>query len=240
MNDSKFKKLAKNAVSDIAKKYHVPVATIILEPIMNNKFIKVNCTQKECPHFAICAQIPTEIVSFNNELKPIKFLFVGQGGGAEEDEQHRPFIGLAGQRLRIIIDTLQTKFIKKRFNFALSNTVRYHPNSNAVPSSRDLKYCFKYLIRDVKFLNPEYLVALGKNVNDTMSYFNIGATLHNFHGTLWESVPSLGCRPMLLTYHPSPRNAGMKITNTIARDIYNTYMGNNAITISEHLVKKYR
>lgn len=185
------------------------------------KRIKVNCKQKECPFWSNCAEIPTEIVSYS-EKAPLRLLFVGQGGGAEEEEHKRPFIGPAGKTLRSAVESV-FKYQGKLFNYALSNTIRCRPPNNRIPTAKELKYCLNYLKRDIEFLKPQKIVALGANVANTIGNVHMSMTMRDQHGCEIGSIfPSV--KDVMVTYHPSPRNKSrIDLDHILANDINIAY-----------------
>jgi DNA polymerase len=185
--------------------------------------IPVNCAAKSCPQFATCAQLPTEIVSYTGKIEQIRILFVGQGGGADEERLHRPFVGISGQRLRSFI-LEANKHLKKVFNYALSNNVRCHPEGNRAPTTTELKFCLPYLKRDIKFIKPGMIIALGKSAINCICKYTMSMAMSDQHGTvvptIWEDkeMPDV-----MVAYHPSPLNTNPEIPRMIISDIVKSY-----------------
>ena len=185
--------------------------------------LKVNCTQRECPHFNSCPQIPTEVISYTGKPEKIRMMFIGQGGGADEERLHRPFIGVSGKRLREKILPAVFKHLGKKFNYALSNTVRCRPPNNSKPDFTTFKLCRLYLKRDIVKLKPNLLITLGLSSSGDMcmhAHFK-SLPLKAYHGTFWQSI--VEGFPMMVTYHPSPLNSNPKIPKIIAKDIVRAY-----------------
>lgn len=86
-------------------------------------------------------------------------MFVGEGPGAEEDQQGRPFVGRAGKRLDLWI---QDYLGMKREDVYIANTVKCRPPGNRVPTMEEIGMCFPYLLVQISFIKPKVIVALGK------------------------------------------------------------------------------
>lgn len=83
-------------------------------------------------------------------------LFVGEAPGKKEDEKGRPFIGKSGKILR---DRIEKDISKK---YRITNSVRCRPPDNRDPDKDELSNCHNYLINEIKQINPEIIVSLGK------------------------------------------------------------------------------
>lgn len=86
-----------------------------------------------------------------------KLVFVGEGPGAEEDASGRPFVGRAGQLLDRIIVAIGLK----REDVYIANIVKCRPPGNRTPERDEVDTCEPFLLRQLAFIRPEVIVALG-------------------------------------------------------------------------------
>jgi len=86
-----------------------------------------------------------------------KLVFVGEGPGADEDASGRPFVGRAGQLLDKIIVAIGLK----REEVYIANIVKCRPPGNRTPERDEVDTCEPFLIRQLSFIRPEVIVALG-------------------------------------------------------------------------------
>jgi len=86
-----------------------------------------------------------------------KLVFVGEGPGAEEDASGRPFVGRAGQLLDKIIVAIGLK----REDVYIANIVKCRPPGNRAPERDEVDTCEPFLLRQLAFIRPEVIVALG-------------------------------------------------------------------------------
>lgn len=86
-----------------------------------------------------------------------RLVFVGEGPGAEEDASGRPFVGRAGQLLDKIIVAIGLK----REDVYIANIVKCRPPGNRTPERDEVDTCEPFLLRQLAFIRPEVIVALG-------------------------------------------------------------------------------
>jgi DNA polymerase len=120
-------------------------------------------------------------------------MFVGEGPGADEDEQGEPFVGRAGQLLNKMIEAMGLK----REEVYIANVVKCRPPGNRTPERDECDTCSPFLMRQIEVINPKAIVALGavaaKNllgISDTMA--NMRGQWYDFRGT-----------KLRVTYHPA-------------------------------------
>jgi uracil-DNA glycosylase family 4 len=85
-------------------------------------------------------------------------MFVGEGPGAEEDRQGRPFVGAAGELLDRIIDAMGLA----RSDVFIANVVKCRPPENRNPEPPEIAACLPYLHEQIALIEPKIIVALGK------------------------------------------------------------------------------
>ncbi len=124
----------------------------------------------------------------NSEL-----MFVGEGPGADEDEQGVPFVGRAGQLLNDMIRAMGLK----RDDVYIANVVKCRPPGNRTPEREECDTCLPFLVRQIEAIRPQFIVALGavaaKNllgINDSMA--RLRGRWYDFRGAR-----------LLVTYHPA-------------------------------------
>lgn len=126
-----------------------------------------------------------------------RILFVGEGPGADEDAQGRPFVGRAGKLLDKIIAACGLK----RNDVFIANIVKCRPPENREPRADEIINCFPYLQRQIEIINPEVIVALGAPATRTL--LNTNKSIGQLRGQFYEYYAGLGRPPIKLmpTYH---------------------------------------
>jgi DNA polymerase len=122
------------------------------------------------------------------------WLFVGEGPGADEDEQGEPFVGQAGKLLDNMLMAIKLKRGKKVY---IANVVKCRPPNNRVPESNEVATCLPYLQQQIALIQPKVIVALGKTAANAL--LGNQSTLGSLRGTLhhYQNIP------LIATYHPA-------------------------------------
>ncbi len=88
-----------------------------------------------------------------------QLMFVGEGPGADEDEQGLAFVGRAGQLLTDIIE----KGLKiPRTEVFIANVIKCRPPQNRNPEPDEILACQPFLERQIAAIRPRVLIGLGK------------------------------------------------------------------------------
>jgi len=122
-----------------------------------------------------------------------RLMFVGEGPGADEDAQGRPFVGRAGQLLNNMITAMGLK----REEVYIANIVKCRPPQNRTPEPVEANTCSQFLFHQIDVIRPEVLVALGS----TAATYLLGgkSSLSALRGRLHEARGS----KLIVTYHPA-------------------------------------
>lgn len=86
-----------------------------------------------------------------------ELMFVGEGPGADEDEQGLPFVGRAGQLLNNMIAAMGLR----REDVYIANVVKCRPPGNRTPERDECETCIPFLMRQIAAIRPKVIVALG-------------------------------------------------------------------------------
>lgn len=129
-----------------------------------------------------------------------ELMFVGEGPGADEDIQGRPFVGRAGQLLTKIIAAMGFK----REDVYITNVVKCRPPKNRQPERGEIEACRPYLVAQIEAISPRVIVTLGKVAADFFQPSAVGMTKRRGHFIEYEK------RLVMPTFHPSylVRNEG--------------------------------
>ncbi len=134
-----------------------------------------------------------------------ELMFVGEGPGADEDQQGLPFVGRAGQLLNNMIAAMGLK----REQVYIANIVKCRPPGNRTPERDECETCSPFLMRQIGVIRPKVIVALGataaKNllsVNDSMASLRGRFYDYSPPGIAAESGKSFQCK-LAVTYHPA-------------------------------------
>jgi DNA polymerase len=144
-----------------------------------------------------------------------ELMFVGEGPGADEDEQGEPFVGRAGQLLNNMIKAMGLR----RAEVYIANVIKCRPPGNRTPERDECETCSPFLMRQIAVIKPKVVVALGAVAAKNLLAFN--APMAELRGRFYDFLPT-GARSsdpswpgarLLVTYHPAfllrdPRQKG--------------------------------
>jgi len=108
-----------------------------------------------------------------------EIMLIGEGPGAREDQEGRPFVGPAGQFLEQLLSSIGLS----RLDVFIANMVKCRPPSNRDPFPEELQACSKYLDKQIELVNPLLIVTLGRF---SLSRFFPGETMGMARGKLRE------------------------------------------------------
>lgn len=127
-------------------------------------------------------------------------VFVGEGPGADEDEQGLPFVGRAGQLLNRMLQFVEIK----RQDVYICNVVKCRPPGNRTPERDEIETCSPFLLRQIESIKPRLICCLGAPAVRTLLGIKEGIT--KIRGRFYDFAGTKA----LATVHPAYvlRNAG--------------------------------
>lgn len=128
-----------------------------------------------------------------------RIVFVGEGPGADEDQQGIPFVGRAGQLLTQMIEGTAAKegIPLKRGDVYICNVVKCRPPENRTPLPDEMQTCGQFLFRQLTVLQPRVICALGSTAARALLGTKDGVMRLRGQWHKWRDIP------VIVTYHPS-------------------------------------
>lgn len=129
-----------------------------------------------------------------------RIMFIGEGPGADEDDQGRPFVGRAGQLLDKMINAMGLQ----REQVYIANVVKCRPPGNRTPTPIETRTCLPYLLSQLRIIRPAVLVTMGNAATQTLLSPKKGITSVRgnwFHFRALE--PDGPPIPAMPTFHPA-------------------------------------
>src|ERR1700736_823146 len=136
---------------------------------------------------------------FGSGSEQAKLVFVGEGPGADEDEQGLPFVGRAGQLLTQMIEGTARKegIPLNREDVYICNVVKCRPPENRTPQPDEMEICGQFLYRQLLAIRPKAICALGSTAAKALLGTKEGVTRLRGKWHKWRDIP------VMVTYHPS-------------------------------------
>ena len=86
-----------------------------------------------------------------------KIMIIGEGPGANEDIEGKPFVGRAGK----LLDKMLAAIKLDRTKVYISNVVNYRPPENRKPTENEIKRYLPFLKNHIQIISPKILLLLG-------------------------------------------------------------------------------
>jgi uracil-DNA glycosylase family 4 len=135
-------------------------------------------------------------------------MIIGEGPGANEDEQGLPFVGRSGK----LLDELLAEIPLSREDVFITNVVKCRPPYNRDPLPAEVTACRPYLERQMELLDPKVIVTLGRH---SMLRFYPKGKISKDHGKIleWEG------RILFPLYHPAAGLRNPTIKQELQQDV---------------------
>lgn len=128
-------------------------------------------------------------------------LIVGEGPGATEDEQNKPFVGSSGKLLEECLEEVGIRMWKDCW---ITNAIICRPLDNRTPTSEEISYCQPNLAKAIKTLQPTTILTVGRAAIESLMtgiWLEDIGPMGRWAG--WK-IPGINYNAWVVpTYHPS-------------------------------------
>ena len=126
--------------------------------LSGNKLQKLNQLKEKIKLIKNCElkKNATNLV-FSDGNVNAKIMIIGEGPGANEDAEGKPFVGRAGK----LLDKMLAAIKLDRTKVYISNVVNYRPPANRKPTEVEIDRYLPYLKTHIEIINPKILLLLG-------------------------------------------------------------------------------
>jgi DNA polymerase len=145
----------------------------------------------DCKRCKLCSGRKNLVFGVGNPKA--RLVFVGEGPGAEEDNQGIPFVGAAGQLLTKMILAMGYS----RDEVYICNVVKCRPPGNRNPEPDEIQSCQPFLEAQLHAIRPEVIIALGKFAAQTL--LRTDTPITRLRGQ-WREYVGI---PLMPTFHPA-------------------------------------
>jgi len=145
-----------------------------------------------CQACGLCKQRKQAVFGVGAQAGP--WMFVGEGPGADEDEQGEPFVGQAGKLLDNMLAAIGCRRGQDSY---IANVVKCRPPANRTPTAEEAAACAPFLDRQIELVAPKLIVALGKSA--VVRLLGTDASVASLRGKVhrYREIP------VVVTYHPA-------------------------------------
>jgi uracil-DNA glycosylase len=173
----------------------------------------------DCRRCGLCEKRKNIVFGRGNPEASV--MFVGEGPGADEDEQGFPFVGRAGK----LLDKIVAAMGFDRDDVYIGNIVKCRPTTedgmNRPPAPEEVGKCYPFLVRQIAAVSPQVVVALGGPAAKTILGTDEGIT--RLRGR-WQKREFMGealrCDVVVMpTFHPAFLLRSPEAKPYVARDM---------------------
>ena len=139
------------------------------------------------------------------------FVVIGEGPGADEDAQGKPFVGRAGQLLTKMLESIRLS----RDEVYITNAVKCRPPGNRNPEPDELAACAPFLAAQLGVIQPRVVLSVGGVA--TQALLRTKEPI----GKLRGRVHPYGDAVLVPTFHPAflLRNPGQEYKRMAYEDL---------------------
>ena len=147
-----------------------------------------------CQACGLCRQ-RDQVVMGQGVTQPA-ILVIGDGPGEQEDRKGLPFMAESGALLDQMLATIGSARTRDVY---LTNLVKCRPPGNRLAQREEIAACHSYLVRQLELLRPFSILALGRNVAQTL--LNTDEPLQNLRGRVHAFEVAGQKIPLVASYH---------------------------------------
>ncbi|NKB48139.1 MAG: uracil-DNA glycosylase [Alphaproteobacteria bacterium] len=131
-------------------------------------------------------------------------MLVGEAPGRDEDREGKPFVGVSGQLLDIMLSYVG---LSRDENIYITNILPWRPPGNRQPTDAEIAACLPFLARHIALVAPKILIFLGGTSAKTLLGRREGIT--RLRGQWYEynspELENAGIAPIpaMATLHPA-------------------------------------
>lgn len=157
--------------------------------------MELQALQQECLACRRCGLCETRhSVVFGQGTAHAEVMLVGEGPGANEDEQGLPFVGKSGQLLDHYLEAVD---LSRDKNVYIANIVKCRPPQNRDPLPEESAACMPWLRQQFQLIRPKIVVCLGRVAAQRI--LDPGFSISRDHGKFFDKQGTL----FMATYHPA-------------------------------------
>lgn len=140
-------------------------------------------------------------------------MFVGEAPGRTEDEKGEPFVGAAGRKLTIALETIGIS----RDSVYITNIVKCRPPENRVPTRSEVDTCRGYLEKEINIINPKLICILG---NTAYGSLLDGDSISKNRGKIIKFKDRL----YFVTFHPAATIYNQSLFDIFCEDLKKLFL----------------
>jgi DNA polymerase len=151
-------------------------------------------------------------IVFGSGNPSAEFVAIGEGPGADEDAQGKPFVGRAGQLLTKMLESVK---LDRESDVYIMNVVKCRPPGNRNPEADEVEACAQFFAEQLWTIRPKVILTLGSVATQAM------VRTREPIGKLRGRVHGYNGAALIPTFHPAflLRNPGQEYKRMAWEDL---------------------
>ena len=137
---------------------------------------------------------------FADGVPSAKIMLVGEAPGGDEDRIGRPFVGLSGQLLDRMLESIG---LSRQNNVYITNVINWRPPGNRAPSDSEIALSLPFIERHIELVNPALLVFVGGVAAKALLQTSNGITRLRGRWVDYKTDGMAAAVPALPLFHPA-------------------------------------
>jgi len=183
---------------------------------MKEKFKEIENEILNCQKCSLYKTRTNPVVGEGNAQA--KIIFCGEAPGYCEDQKGIPFCGAAGN----ILDELLKSAGIKREEVYIANILKCRPPDNRNPQKEEIESCTPYLERQIKFIKPKVICALGNfSTAYIMEKYGLKDQIQGIskiHGRIFKPSTLFQNIKIIPLYHPAVATYNINMKEVLKND----------------------
>ena len=126
-----------------------------------------------------------------------KIMIIGEGPGANEDMEGKPFVGRAGK----LLDKMLASIKLDRTKVYISNVVNYRPPNDRKPEQAEIYRYSEFLREHISIIEPKILILMGSTAMEAL--FGSKIKISKERGIWKEVIINNKTYLTIITFHPA-------------------------------------
>jgi len=177
--------------------YHIPFDKSFKKLLQNNNYLPENNLERIKNAIINCERCPLHRIrkqSIWGEGEPTsELMLISEYPDKDEDFYGKPFVGTTGELFEKMLKSIKLS----RKDFFITHAVKCKTPGGRPPETEEISACKIYLLKQIKFIKPKLILALG--FTPPKIFFTTNPTFSSIRGQPIKMKEFI----ILFTYHPN-------------------------------------
>jgi uracil-DNA glycosylase family 4 len=128
-----------------------------------------------------------------------RLMIIGEAPGADEDQQGKPFVGMSGQLLNLMLKSIKIE----RSDVYITNIVPWRPPMNRQPTAEEIALFLPFVRKHIALIQPDVLLLVGSVSCKAVLQKKEAISFLQRISLTYELPEKAASIPCLAVYHPA-------------------------------------